>query len=195
MEVTTADGWPNKGQWKDADLMVLYLWNHDWSPERLGELDAFLARGGGVVALHTALIADKEPEALARRFGLAAQPVRTKYRHGPLDLEIVAPPDHPITRGLKAARYVDETYWPMVGDAAKVDVLATAVEEGKSHPMLWTFKAGKGRVFGSVLGHHSWTLDDPLFRIPILRGMAWAAHEPAGRFERLALEGMRPAEK
>ena len=195
VEVTTADGWPNKGQWKDADLMVLYLWNHDWSPERLGELDAFLARGGGVVALHAALIANKEPEALARRFGLAAQPVRTKYRHGPLDLEIVAPLDHPITRGLKAARYVDETYWPMVGDAAKVDVLATAVEEGKSHPMLWTFKAGKGRVFGSVLGHHSWTLDDPLFRIPILRGMAWAAHEPAGRFERLALEGMRPAEK
>lgn len=67
MEVTTADGWPGKDQWRDTDLMVLYLWNHDWPPERLGQLDPFLARGGGVVALHAALIADGEPEALARR--------------------------------------------------------------------------------------------------------------------------------
>ena len=195
VEVTTADGWPDKGHWRDADLMVLCLWNHDWSAERLGQLDAFLARGGGVVALHAALIADKEPEALARRFGLSAQPVRTKYRHGPLDLEITAPPDHPITHGLKAARFTDETYWPMVGDTSKVEVLATAVEEGKAHPMLWTFEAGKGRVFASVLGHYTWTLDDPLFRIPILRGMAWAVKEPAGRFERLALQDIEPAGK
>lgn len=195
VEVTTADGWPGEDQWRDADLMVLYLWNHDWSPERLGQLDAFLARGGGVVALHAALIADKEPEALARRFGLAAQPVRTKYRHGPLDLKITAPPDHPITRGLQAVHFTDETYWPMVGDTSKVEVLATAVEEGKAHPMMWTFEAGKGRVFGSVLGHYTWTLDDPLFRIPVLRGMAWASHQPEGRFERLALQGMEPAVK
>ncbi len=81
----------------------------------------------------------------------------------------------------------------MIGDTSRVAVLATAVEEGKAQPMLWTNESGKGRVFGSVLGHYSWTLDDPLFRIPVLRGLAWAAHEPVGRFERLALEGMRPA--
>ena len=83
----------------------------------------------------------------------------------------------------------------MVGDTSIVEVLATAVEEGKAHPMFWTFEAGKGRVFGSVLGHYTWTLDDPLFRIPILRGMAWAVKEPAGRFERLALQDMEPAGK
>jgi type 1 glutamine amidotransferase len=191
VEVTTADRWPGKDQWRDADLMVLYLWNHDWSPERLGELDAFLARGGGVVALHAALIADKEPEALARRFGLSAQPVRTKYRHGPLDLEIAAPAGHPVTKGQKAVRYVDETYWPMVGDATKVEVLATAVEEDKAHPMMWTFGAGKGRVFGSVLGHYSWTFDDPLFRLWVLRGMAWAVKEPASRFDALSTVGVK----
>ena len=183
LEVTTAEGWPGEGQWRDADLVVLNLWNHDWSPGRLGELDAFLARGGGVVALHAALIADKEPEALALRFGLSAQPVRTKYRHGPLDLEIAAPVGHPITKGQGSARYVDETYWPMVGDPTKVEVLATAVEEGKAHPMIWTFESGQGRVFGSVLGHYSWTLDDPLFRLLVLRGMAWAAREPVSRFD------------
>ncbi len=70
-------------------------------------------------------------------------------------------------------------------------MFATAVEEGKPHPMMWTFEAGKGRVFGSVLGHYSWTLDNRLFRIAVLRGMAWAAHEPAVRFERLATTGVR----
>ena len=81
----------------------------------------------------------------------------------------------------------------MVGDTSKVGVLATTVEEGKAHPMLWSFEAGKGRVFGSVLGHYTWTLDDPLFRIPVLRGMAWAAHEPVSRFDRLALESQGAA--
>jgi putative heme-binding domain-containing protein len=186
--VETANGWPGEDQWESADLMAFYLWNHDWSPERLGELDAFLARGGGVVALHAALIADEEPEALAQRFGLAAQPVRTKYRHGPLDLTVTAPAGHPITRGLERVRFVDETYWPLIGDPDGVEVLATAVEEDEPRPMIWAFEAGEGRVFASVLGHHTRTLDDPLFRILALRGMAWAAREPARRFERLALD-------
>jgi len=189
VQVATADRWPGKDQWREADLMVFYFWNHDWSPDRLGELDAFLARGGGVVALHSALIADKEPEALARRFGLAAQPVQTKYRHGPLDLTIAAPED-PITRGLPAIRFNDETYWPLIGDVDRVKVLTTTVEEGKPRPMLWTFEEGKGRVFGSVLGHDTRTLEDPLFRIMILRGLAWSAREPTHRFERLALDGL-----
>ena len=61
--------------------------------------------------------------------------------------------------------------------------------------MMWTYEAGKGRVFGSVLGHYTRTLDDPLFRILVLRGLAWAAHESARRFERLALEGVRADEE
>lgn len=189
VQVETAEAWPGRAQWERADLVVFYLWNHAWTAERYQDLDAFLTRGGGVVALHAAIIADADPEALAKRFGLSAQPVRTKYRHGPLELAAVAD-DNPITRGLTKTRFVDETYWPPVGDAKRVEVLATAVEEGKSWPMLWTHQVGKGRVFCSVLGHYAWTLDDPLFRLLVLRGMAWASGEPIHRFESLALEGV-----
>ena len=87
----------------------------------------------------------------------------------------MTPTEHPITKGLSKIQLVDETYWPLIGDPSKVEVLATAEEEGKAWPMLWTWKKEKGRVFGSVLGHYSWTYDDPLFRLLILRGMAWAA--------------------
>ncbi|HEV3165227.1 MAG TPA: ThuA domain-containing protein [Isosphaeraceae bacterium] len=192
VNVSNAHDWPERSQWQRADLVVCYFHNHAWTPERYQELDAFLARGGGLVMLHAAVIADKEPEALAERLGLAAQPVRTKYRHGPLDLTITTPTDHPITRGLTTVHFLDETYWPPIGDPSKVNVLATAVEEGKAWPMLWTCERGKGggRVFASILGHYAWTFDDPLFRIVLLRGLAWAASEPIDRFESLATSGV-----
>ena len=57
--------------------------------------------------------------------------------------------------------------------------------------MLWTFEAGRGRVFGCVLGHYAWTFEDPLFRIPVLRGLAWAAGEPVRRFQNLAPNGIK----
>ncbi|MEO7402239.1 MAG: ThuA domain-containing protein, partial [Burkholderiales bacterium] len=187
--VDTAKDWPDTEQWKRSDVMVLYLWNHDWSPERYRDLDAFLARGGGVVAIHSALIADSNPEKLAERWGLAAQPKRTRYRHGPLELEFVSQSGNAIIAGFSQSPMVDETYWPMIGDPNRVQVLATTVEEGQSRPMLWTYQPGKGRVFASVLGHYTKTLDDPWFQILLLRGIAWAADEPLTRVQRVAVEG------
>jgi type 1 glutamine amidotransferase len=82
----------------------------------------------------------------------------------------------------------------MMGDTNKVTVLATAEEEGAWWPMLWTFEKGKGRVFGSILGHYSTTFDDPYFRLMVLRGISWAAREPLGRLEKLAIDGVSWAE-
>jgi type 1 glutamine amidotransferase len=74
----------------------------------------------------------------------------------------------------------------MIGDAGKVDVLAATSVDGEDRPMIWTFQKGKGRVFASILGHYTWTHEDPLFRVLVLRGLAWAMGEPTGRFEKLA---------
>jgi type 1 glutamine amidotransferase len=91
-----------------------------------------------------------------------------------------------LAAGFSKLALVDETYWPMIGDRSKVEVLATAVEEGQEWPMLWTFEPGRGRAFASIIGHYSATHDDPLFRILVLRGIAWAAREPLDRFQKLA---------
>jgi type 1 glutamine amidotransferase len=61
-------------------------------------------------------------------------------------------------------------------------VLATSVEEGAPQPQLWTTEPGKGRVLVSIPGHYSWTFDDPLYRILVLRGIAWVTREPVDRF-------------
>jgi type 1 glutamine amidotransferase len=178
--------WPSAEQFENAQVIVFYYWNHDWSPNRYAQLDKFQGRGGGVVALHSATIADREPEALAERLGLSAQPVRSKYRHTPINLQITTGTDHPIMRGFgKQVQFLDETYWPLIGDPSKVDVLATAEEEGQQHPMIWTYRRGKGRVFASILGHYAWTYEDPLFRVMLLRGIGWASGGPASRLENL----------
>jgi len=171
--VQTAWEWPTEEQWKAADVVVLYFWNHDWSAARYAQLDAFQARGGGLVLIHAAVIADTDPERLAERIGLSAQPARVKYRHMPFELRLAR--GAAITGGLpETAALLDEPYWPLVGDAGRVAVLASAEVDGAPRPLVWTFQRGPGRVFASIPGHYTWTLDDPLWRVVVLRGIAWA---------------------
>ncbi|MGI8963304.1 MAG: ThuA domain-containing protein, partial [Thermomicrobiales bacterium] len=186
-EVETAWEWPSAAQFDSAGVMVFYFWNHDWSAARLTQIDRFLARGGGVVLIHSAVIADKEPEALAERIGLSAHPRRTGYRHMPFELRL-EDREHPITRGLpERIQLIDEPYWPLIGGTTGVHLLASAKVDGEARPLIWTREQGQGRVFASVPGHYTWTLDDPLFRIILLRGIAWAAGEDPARLEALAL--------
>lgn len=190
VEVSTAFGPPDAKQWEAADLMVFYCWGPQfWNDASYKHLDAFLARGGGVVLLHSATITDKGPEQFAERVGICYRSM-IKFRHGPLDMNVPpAAKDHPVMRGFGTVPQVDESYWPHV-EAGKVSVLATTPEEGSERAMAWASQRGKGRVFGTLLGHYTWTFDDPLARLLILRGMAWAAGEPAGRFEPLATDGI-----
>ena len=185
--VTASDAWewPTPEQFAQADLILCNFWNHNWSAARYQQLDEFLLRGGGLVLLHAAVIADTDPKELAERIGLAAQPGPTKYLHTPLTLKFVAPTNHPVSHGFANLELIDEPYWPMIGDASRVEVLATTVQDGEARPMIWTYRRGPGRVFASILGHYTWTLDDPTFRLLILRGIAWAANEPVARFEGL----------
>jgi len=185
VSVTEAWEWPTPEQWRKANVVVFYFWNHDWSAEKYRQLDDYQTRGGGVVVFHAATIADKDPEALAARIGLAAQPGPTKYLHTPLLLNFVTPTNHAITAGFRSLQLLDEPYWPMFGDTNRIAVLAAAELEGQARPLVWAFQKGQSRVFASILGHYSWTFDDPLFRVLALRGVAWAAREPSDRLERL----------
>jgi len=189
VKVSTAMGWPSAKQWETADLVVFYSANPAWAPAKAKDLDAFLERGGGLVFIHWAVEGRKDASLLAERIGLASNAAKLKYRHGPL--EIAFPGKHPITRGFDKVRFVDESYWNMVGDPGKVTVLGTSMEDGQPRPQLWTTEKGRGRVFANILGHYTWTFDDPLFRILLLRGMAWACHQSVNRWMDLTTIGVR----
>ena len=187
--VETAEGWPAAGQWETADVVVMYSNNPGWKADRAKDLDAFLERGGGLVLIHWAVNGGDAADEYAARVGLASGK-GAKYRHGPQKLDFGGS-KHPIARNFDKLELVDESYWDMTGDAGKVDVLATGDEEGKARPLLWTREQGKGRVFGCIPGHYTWTFDDPLYRILLLRGIAWSAGEPVDRFNELATVGAR----
>jgi type 1 glutamine amidotransferase len=185
VQVGKARDWPSPDQFSNANVIVFYFWNHQWSPQRYEQLDAYLASGGGLAFFHAAVIADKEPEKLAERIGLAAQPGPTKYLHTPLNLNFTTN-QHPVTTGYSKLRLLDEPYWPMIGDQTKVQVLATATIDGAERPQIWTRQRLNGRIFCSIIGHYTWTWEDPLFQTLALRGVAWAAGQGANRFSTTA---------
>ncbi|MDR3619485.1 MAG: ThuA domain-containing protein, partial [Paludisphaera borealis] len=174
-----------------TDVVVWYSANLTWSADEAPKLRAFLERGGGLVVVHYGVNGVKAPDALADLIGLAWADGQSKFRHGPLDLKFGKTTKHPIVAGLDALKLVDESYWKLRGDPSRVEVLATGDEEGAAQPLIWVRRQGKGRVFCSVPGHYTWTFDDPLFRLLLLRGICWTADQPVDRLINLAPLGAR----
>ncbi len=191
VEVSTAWLWPTAEQWQSADVVAFFSNNPGWNAARAPELDAFLARGKGVAYFHWAVDGHDAADLLAERIGLAAVQSQTKYRHGAVDFTLHP---HPLAAGFSALHLVDETYWGLQGDEARLQLLASAPEDGAERPQLWTREHGGGRIFVSVPGHYNWTFDDPLFRILALRGLCWAGGQPMDRLVELATIGARVAE-
>lgn len=189
--VTTCMGFPSREQLAEADVTVFYSRNSGWNPRAAGLLDEYQQRGGGLVYLHWAMEGGPHAAALAERIGLAT--AFTKFRHGEIEL-VFTRPDHPVTAGFDRLPFVDETYWGLHGDVSRVSVLGTAVEEGAPRPQIWTLERNGARVFGCIPGHYTWTFDDPLYRILVLRGIAWAGkQENIHRLAELATIGARIA--
>lgn len=67
--------------------------------------------------------------------------------------------------------YVIEKVWP------QTKVLATSISEktGKAHPVIWTNRFGKARVFGTTYGHANETFEDKVFLDVVINGLVWAA--------------------
>ncbi len=203
--VATAFPWPTAAQWEGVDLAVFYLKTR-WDAAQLEDIRKFQARGGGLVTIHWAIGCDQDWHRHAGHFGLSYR--SASYRHGGVDLAL-ALPDHPVALGLpKVMRFVDEPYWPFIGDPRKVRVLATSDEKihrgddrrnnpgdetVETVPVFWTYEpeGTPARVFVSIFGHYTWTFDDPYFRLLLLRGMAWAAKDHTYRFDPLAIDGVR----
>ena len=189
--IDTSMEWPTAEQFSKSDVIVFYSNNPGWSAGRASELDAFLNRGGGLVYIHYAVDGHDHCNELAQRIGLAWRGGGSRFRHGPLDLKLTA---NEITAGLGELKLIDESYWQLVGNESSIKILASGVEDGSPRPLIWTKEQGKGRVFVSIPGHYTWTFDDPLFRLLLLRGIAWSAHQPVDRLADLATIGARISE-
>jgi type 1 glutamine amidotransferase len=195
--VTRAWNWPTEEQFASANVIVAFCYI-SWTDEHQRQIKQYLERGGGLVLIHSATWT--KPKANADVAALVGVGGFTRYRHGPMQLEITAA-SHPICCGLPTKlSFLDEPYWPPTPPLTGDRVTALAISREKPdkdseqtvpQPMFWTCATGRGRVFGCVPGHYTWTFDDPWFRLLLLRGIAWAAGEPATCFDSLALRGAR----
>ncbi len=189
VKISAALEWPSQEQFKTADVIVAYCYLK-WNPQRLKELEEYLSRGGGLVVVHSASWTEPEPlPEVANLIGISGFKL---YRHGIVNLKITAP-QNPIFKGLpERLKFNDESYWPPVIQK-NIETLATSDEkdsnEIKPQTMLWTHKYGKGRVFGCLLGHNTWTFDDLSFRYLLLRGIAWSGNKPINCFDEIARQG------
>ena len=189
--INTAMEWPSDEQILAADTIVFFQ-KGKWNPERAAAIDTHLARGKGLVYIHWAIEGGRDAPLFAQRIGLASDSKETKYRHGPIEPNFRVGSQHPIARNFDSLELVDESYWKLHGDPTKIQTIATVVEEGQVLPLFWTMEPNHGRVFVSIPGHYSWTFDDPLFRVLLLRGIAWSANESVDRFNELVLLGVSP---
>jgi type 1 glutamine amidotransferase len=201
VEIARAWNWPAEEQFASANVIVAFCYI-SWTDEHQRQIKQYLERGGGLVLIHSATWT--KPKANADVAALVGVGGFTRYRHGPMRVEITAT-NHPICRGLPPKlTFLDEPYWPptppLIGD--RVTTLAVSrekpdkdSEQTAPQPMFWTYQTGRGRVFGCVPGHYTWTFDDPWFRLLLLRGIAWAGGESPTRFDSLVLRGARVADK
>ena len=195
VEIDTAWEWPSAPQWEQTDALVFFK-RGDWSPDKIATLGSYLERGGGATFIHWACEAEHAAPALAELIGMASNRHVMKYRHGLLELSFAGAAEHPVARGFTSLGLHDESYWDLEGDPASLDVIALAPEKGEPRPLFWTRelqnpdKKHHGRVFVSIPGHYSRSFDDPLFRVLLLRGIAWSASEPVDRFNNLIGAGV-----
>ena len=207
--VDTAYGFPSDEQFEKTDLLVMYLHLPQLTDAQYAAFKAYVARGGGVVALHeTAIIRPAgDGKKLAGCFGMAWDEGRSQW--GAIFEDITIDNTHEIFKGFpKNLRINDEFYWHLNQlDTVKIlgrvrtgpprnsnaPVPADRLSKDTS-PMFWTLESGAGRVFGTTTGHHTFTYYDPEFRIVLFRAIAWALKEKPDPFLPLVFAGITTPE-
>ena len=93
-----------------------------------------------------------------------------------LVIENIAP-DHPVMKGFPAKwndkadeLYKNEILFDRFVPLAK----SFGQDTQKDHQVIWVNEVGKGKVFGTTLGHNNSTMEDPVFLDLVARGLLWA---------------------
>ncbi|MDB5349792.1 MAG: Trehalose utilization [Planctomycetota bacterium] len=102
-------------------------------------------------------------------------------------------PTHPIMKGFGPAwaNPAGELYWiEKVWPTAHPLGVSKNRETGAEETCVWTNQYGKGRVFGTTLGHHNETVNSPVFLDMLTRGTLWACNKLDDQY----LKTPKPAE-
>lgn len=162
------------------------LWAVTLTDADKSRIDAHLAAGKGVLALHTAAISFddwprwREIVGAGWIWGTSNHPP-----HGPTQVDMTARP-HPITQGLDGFGFAEEAYARM-DLVPGIEALATvqASVQSEASPALWARDVGSARVVYDALGHDSESLNHPTHRRIVQRAALWATRQPDAALARV----------
>lgn len=135
----------------------------------------FVGNGGGLVALHTAVICfDDWPEwgdivGGSWQWGVSSHPV-----FGRVVAEVVA--DHPVTAGIGSSFELHDEVYGDLRVRSDVDVLAVAKRTSADvdQPVVWTHRYGLGRVVYNGFGHDAASIAHPMNAQILTQAVEWA---------------------
>lgn len=143
-------------------------------------IERYVVGGGGLLALHTAVICFDAHPVWHRLCGASWN--WTSSSHPPLgEVEVRVTPRgraHELTRDVDDFVISDEVYG-FLDEEDDVDPLLSSAHGGRAHPLLWVREVGHGRVVTDLLGHGEASLAHPVHRAVLARAAAWASGSAA----------------
>jgi putative membrane-bound dehydrogenase-like protein len=164
---------PTREELSRTDVLVMYAADAgSIHGEERRNLESYLERGGGIVAIHDAVCGD-DPQWWKGVIGGAWEHGHAKWHEGTTDLYFTDR-EHPITADAGNFRFNDELYTDLHLDPA-ARVLARGFHSVfDASPQTWIFEKGNYRAFVSIQGHEWTSFSHPGWRALLLRGIAWS---------------------
>jgi putative membrane-bound dehydrogenase-like protein len=186
-KVRGGNDFPSKEQLGETDVVILHAAEAgNITGEDRVNFEAYLKRGGGVVAIHGGAVS-RDPDWYKTVIGGSWNFDHTKYLEGKMSLYFTDL-ENPITQGLSNFDLDDEIYYDM-DLLPEVKILAAAYtpkpKDGISkrgqavnvydiQPQIWTYETGNRRAFVCVPGHRYANFSHKSIESLLLRGIAWA---------------------
>lgn len=128
------------------------------------------------LVIHCAMHSYRDAETKAWRKLLGVESNRHEA-HRPFTVENLAP-EHPIMRNFPSSWKTPQGELYMieqVDDSVTPLARAYGVDTKKHHLTVWTNEYGKGRIFGTTIGHHNETMATDEYLNIVANGVLWAA--------------------
>ncbi len=186
---------PTADELKGVDVIVMYKGDTGYmTPVQKATLEAFVKRGGGIVALHDAMCGP-DPDYYATILGGAKKHGQVNYTLGANFAYTVVDKASPLMKGVSDGDSVyDEAFYAMTwAKSPQIHVLATTVipdtasarrgvngsAVGQVVPQIWSYEhtvAGgvPARAFVWMQGHTYANITKTEYSNMLLRGVAWA---------------------
>jgi type 1 glutamine amidotransferase len=206
VQVEVAKGWPESpAVLAEAAAVVIYADGEGAHPalrkERLQTLADSVRRGAGFACLHYAVAAPKNQGGPEFRQWMGGY-YETHWSVNPTwEADFKALPDHPVARGVKPFKILDEWYYhmrfvdglqgvvPILSAHPPRDTLSRpdgphegnpavrrAIQNGEIQPVMWVHENADGqRGFGFTGGHFHANWANENFRKAVLNAILWIA--------------------